>query len=123
MYWRPLTANRHGRRITAAIFLLVLGMTASDGLSALTGQSAESAAPFTLFAGAFGFAAMATLLDVDARQRWITALCATVLLAEAIAAAVVPSTAVTLVTLSVVEMVVAAVLLVRAMRRAAVQTV
>jgi len=122
LYWRTLTANRHGRRVTASIFLLVLGMTASDGLCALTQQLTEAAAPFSLFAGAFGFAAMATLLDVSARQRWICAACAAVLLVEAVVAAVVPSVAVSLVALSVVEMVVAAVVLVREMLRSGPRT-
>ena len=116
-YWRTLTANRHGRRMTAAIFLLVLGMTASDGLSALLDQSAEAAAPFSIFAGAFGFAAVATLLDLNARQRGITAFCGALLLVEAIVAALVPATAVTLVAASVVQMVIAAGILVREILR------
>lgn len=112
-----LLANRRGRSTTAAVFLVVLGTSASDGLSALVGQSAADAAPFSIFASGFGFAALATLLEAPRRSRWIAAACAAGLLAEAVVAAVRPGVAVTLLSVSVVQAVAAAGLLVMEMIR------
>ena len=114
---RTLLTNRRGRSTTAAIFLVVLGMTASDGLSALAGQSVEAATPFSLFAGGLGFAALATLLDLPARSRWVAGVSAVLFLTEAVVATQVPALAASLLTLSVVESVIAAGLLVMEMVR------
>lgn len=99
------------------MFLVVVGASASDGLSALVGQTAEAAAPSSIFAFGVGFAAVATLLEAPRGNRWIAAGFAGARFAEAVIAAVFPALAVPLRSLSVAQTAIAGALGVMEMLR------
>ncbi len=114
---RSLLANRRGRTTTAAVWLVILGMCACDGLSAFVGLSARQAAPFSLLAAATGFAAVAVLLDMRRRARIVTALCGALLCVEAFWSAARPDLATRLMSLSVAQTALAAGFLIYDMAR------